>query len=148
MAHDGRPFADAARILFTMKEHSVAHTRPVNGRRGPPDAPSIVAAGVPFAFALIRAVTTGTDLRYFWVALASLVGAVATVAAVRAYDRPVATIALASALFIVATFFAVAAAVLIGTVLGLGILVVGAAFGFWFTVAGLLYLRARARAHR
>ena len=37
---------------------------------------SVVAAMVPFMFALIRAVTTGSDIRYFWMALAAALGAV------------------------------------------------------------------------
>jgi hypothetical protein len=45
---------------------------------------SIFVAAVPFAFTLIRAARTGNDLRYFWVALASLLGALATVAVGRA----------------------------------------------------------------
>lgn len=104
---------------------------------------SIVAAAVPFAFALIRAVTTGSDFRYFWVALASLLGAVTVVTVGRRYGgSPAAAFAAASGIFVVATLFALAAALLIGTMAGLGLLVVAAAFGFWFAVAGVFYLRA------
>lgn len=105
---------------------------------------SIVVAAVPFAFALVRAVSTGYDVRYFWVALASLLGAMATIAVGRAHLRgPSSFVALVVAVFVIATLLAVFAGVLIGTTLGLGIIVVGAAFGFCFAVAALLHIRAR-----
>ncbi len=34
-----------------------------------------LVASVPVIFALLRAITTGTDFRYFWLALASTLGA-------------------------------------------------------------------------
>ena len=101
--------------------------------------PSVVAASVPFGFALIRAVSTRGDIRYFWVALAGLLGGVATVSVLKPDRRK--TAVAASAIFVVATACAVAAALLIGTRLGPGVLVVGAAFGFWFAVAGVLARR-------
>ena len=101
---------------------------------------SIVAASIPFGFALIRAVSTRGDVRYFWVALAGLLGGIATLC-VFTPDRGK-RVAAASAIFVVATVSAVAAALLIGTRLGLGVLVVGAAFGFWFAVAGILARRS------
>ena len=107
---------------------------------------SVFVAAVPFAFALVRAVRTGYDLRYFWVALASLLGAMVTIAVARAHiGGPIALVALVAAVFVIATLLAVFAATLIGTTLGLGILVVGAAFGFCFAVAALLYVLARRR---
>src|SRR5512134_1765400 len=107
---------------------------------------SICAAAVPFAFALIRAVQTGYDLRYFWVALASLLGAVATLAVGRTHTRRrVAVAALAAGGFFIATLFAVLAALLIGKTLGPGIIVVGSAFGFCFAVSALFLVLARSR---
>ena len=100
---------------------------------------SIAAATVPIAFALIRAVRTGSDFRYFWVALASLLGSVATVAITMKYLRRPTAFPTASAIFVVATLFAIATAVTIGTTLNIGLLVVAAAFGFWFAVAGFAY---------
>jgi hypothetical protein len=102
---------------------------------------SMVAAGVRFAFALVRAVRTGYDLRYIWVALASLLGAAATVRIGRAYGRGPA--ALAAGAFIAATLLAVLAALLIGTILGPGIVVVGSGFGLCFAVGALLHMLAR-----
>lgn len=37
-------------------------------------------AAVPFLFALLRAVSTGTDFRFVWVALASTLGAIVVLA--------------------------------------------------------------------
>jgi hypothetical protein len=118
--------------------------RALQGRRF--YALSICVAAVPFAFALVRAVQTGYDLRYFWVALASLLGAMATTAVGRAHTkRPIAVVALAAGVFVIATLLAVLAALLIGTTLGLGIIVVGSAFGFCFAVGALLHVLARPR---
>jgi len=105
---------------------------------------SILVAAVPFAFALIRAARTGNDLRYFWVALASLLGALATIAVGRAHaNTPIAFVALSGGVFVIATLVAVLAAALMGTILGLGIIVVAAAFGFCFAVCALLHMLAR-----
>lgn len=108
------------------------------------DALSIVSTAVPFAFASIRAIQTGKDVRYLWVALAGLFGAAATVRAGRAYSRrSTAAVALAVGAFVVATLFSVAGALLIGTRLGPGLLVVAAAFGLCFAAAAFLHLLAR-----
>jgi hypothetical protein len=108
------------------------------------DALSIAAAAVPFAFASIRAAQTGTDFRYFWVALAGLLGAAAAVRLRRADARlPSAAAALAIGAFVIATLLSVAGALLIGTRLGPGLLVVAASFGLCFAAAVFLHLLAR-----
>lgn len=101
---------------------------------------SIVAAGIPFAFALIRAARTGDDFRYLWVALASVAGATLAMKIAKAYTK----LAAAALVFIVATAFAVSAAVLMGTALGVPILIVGSAFGSCFAAGALLLMLARA----
>jgi hypothetical protein len=102
----------------------------------------LACAAVPFAFALLRAVRTGTDFRYFWVALGALCGA-ATMAVARRDGRTWnAAVALSVAVFVAATLLAVLAALLIGTTLGPGVLVVGAGFGFCFAAGCLLHLCA------
>jgi len=104
---------------------------------------ALVCAAVPFAFALLRAVRTGNDFRYFWVALGALCGAAATMAVARRDGRTWnAAVVLSVAVFLVATLLAVSAALLIGTTLGPGILVVGAGFGFCFAAGCLLHIRA------
>jgi len=99
---------------------------------------SAVSVAIPFAFAVIRALRTGYDLRYLWVAIASLLGAAATLIVLRAFARrPTGAIMTVSS-FVVATTVAVLAASLVGAGLGVGALIVGASFGFWFAVAGFL----------
>ena len=107
---------------------------------------SIVVAAVPFAFALVRAIRTGHDLRYFWVALGSLLGAVSTIAVGGAHRRrPIAVVALVAGVFVIATLLAVLVASLIGTRLGMGMIAVGSAFGFCFAVGALLHVLAHSR---
>ena len=100
------------------------------------------AAAIPFAFALIRLVQTGTDARYVVVALASACGAVMATL----FSRPVTSarfLRVAINVFIIATLCAVVAALLLGTRLGPGILVVACAFGLCFAGGSALYARAR-----
>lgn len=107
---------------------------------------SIVFAAVPFAFALIRAARTGNDFRYLWVAAASLIGAIVTTSIVGAdANSPRSAFWLSTAVFIVATLVGTLTALLLGTHLGPGVLIVGAAFGFWFAAGAVLYTRARLR---
>ena len=107
---------------------------------------AIIAAAFPFAFALIRAFETGgRDLRYIWVALAASIGATVVVSTARAYrSGPIAALALAAAVLVISTLLAIVAAWLLGTVLGLGVFVVGSAFGLCFAVASLFHTLARA----
>ena len=94
---------------------------------------AISAAVLPFAFGIIRAISTGNDFRYIWVALASFIGAAALMSVVsvsRSGARG--ALALSAAVFVVATLAAVLAAMLLGTALGPGILVVASSFGVCF----------------
>jgi hypothetical protein len=103
---------------------------------------SALFAAAPFGFALIRAVRTGNDFRYLWVALASFAG-MAAVMMVKANTRkPGAGAWLPAASFVVSTLLAVLMAVLLGTTLGPGILMVASAFGFCCAVSGGLWARA------
>ena len=105
---------------------------------------SIGVAAIPFAFALMRAVQTGSDLRYLWVALAASCGAVASILVARLRDtRPSATIMLSVGVFVIATLLAVLTALLLGTTLGPAVIVVGAAFGFCFAASTAVNLLAR-----
>ena len=103
---------------------------------------SVVFAAVPFAFALVRAVRTGSDLRYLWIAIAALGGATATMAVARRHvSGPTAAVALSAGVFVMATLLGVLAALLLGTTLGPGVLAVGSAFGLCFAAACLLQMR-------
>ena len=105
-------------------------------------AASLVFAALPFAFGAIRAVKTGEDVRYLWVALASGIGAfaVAQVTATRPSVRAPAAAVLA---FAVSGAAGIAAAMLLGTKLGAGILVVAASFAACFAAACLLSVLKR-----
>ena len=107
---------------------------------------SIAFAAMPFAFALIRGFRTGGhDLRYLWVALAAFCGTTAIITIARPHGgngRRVAA-ALSAAVFAAATVSAVMAGRVLGTMVGPGLLVVAASFGFCFAVFGWLHVRAR-----
>ena len=103
---------------------------------------SFAAAGMPFAFASIRAIQTGWDFRYFLIAVAGLLGAAATVAIGRAYTG---TFAMVMAAFVSAALLSVLAAMAIGTRLGPGLLIVAAAFAVCFAAAVLFHVRAPER---
>lgn len=108
---------------------------------------SILLATVPFAFALIRAARTGYDLRYLWVAVAALLGAMAFMAAGKASSRrPRVVVALSAGAGVMATLLAVLVALLLGTTAGPGMLVVASGFGFCFAASCLLRTLARPRA--
>ena len=106
---------------------------------------AVGAVAVPFVFGAVRARSTGSDFRYLWVALASLIGAAAVMSVVRVSKAgPRGALALAVAVFLAATFAAALAARLQGTAFGVGMLVVVSAFGCCFA-AGACF---RALAHR
>ena len=107
---------------------------------------SMAFAAVPFAFALIRAVQTGDDLRYLWVAIAGMCGTVAATWVVGPDNTsPKAGVVLSAAVFAVATVLGVLTAVLLGTRLGPAVVIVGAGFGFCFAVGAAMYRRASRR---
>ncbi len=92
---------------------------------------SIALAALPFAFGAIRALKTGTDVRYLWVAVAAGLGAL-TVAQIAGRWRPAARALLA---FLASGATGIGAALLLGTTLGPGILVVAASFAACFVAA-------------
>ncbi len=90
---------------------------------------SIFFVSLPFLFGLLRAVTTGNDFRYLWVAAASLFGAAVFTGATHAPNHR-RRIALSIGSFIVATLCSTAAAMLLGTRFGPALLLVASSFGF------------------
>ena len=99
---------------------------------------SILFGAVPFAFALVRAVRTGDDFRYLWVAFGALLGAAIAVAMRNAhYTRT--SVGLGVTAFVLATLFATAAALFLGTQFGPGVLVVGSGFGGCLAASSVLY---------
>jgi hypothetical protein len=101
---------------------------------------SLAAAGMPFAFASIRAIQTGWDFRYFLIATAGLLGAATTVLIGRGYTTGWGSFAMAMAALVASGFLSVLAAMTIGTRLGLGLLVVAASFAVCFAAAVLFHL--------
>jgi hypothetical protein len=105
---------------------------------------SVAAAGLPFAFASIRALQTGWDFRYFLIAAAGLIGAAATAAIGRAYASDWTTVTMALVTFVTAALLSVLGAMAIGTRFGLGLLVVAGSFAACFAAAVFFHLHARA----
>lgn len=105
----------------------------------------VLFAAVPFAFAAIRAIrTTGDDVRYVWVALASLLGASVVMVvqhddAARRNRIPL----LAAGVFLLSTLTAVLAAWLLGTRVGPGSVLVGSAFGCCYAASAASWMLAR-----
>jgi peptidoglycan/LPS O-acetylase OafA/YrhL len=105
---------------------------------------SILLGAVPFAFALVRAVRTGWDLRYLWVALAALLGATMAMA-MRKANRTRTSLGLALTAFVFATLLATAVALFLGTQFGPGVLLVGSGFGGCLAASCVLYALAHPR---
>lgn len=107
---------------------------------------SIVFAAIPFAFAIVRALQTGSDLRYVWVALGSFAGAAAVMWIGKARQRsPGAVLALAVVALIVATVLAglVAFAVGASSLVSVGVVALG--FGGCHAASLALSLLSRPR---
>jgi len=105
---------------------------------------SILFGAVPFAFALVRAVRTGHDLRYLWVALAALLGA--AIAMAMRESRPTRTVVgLGLTAFVLATLLGMAMALFLGTQLGPGVMVVGSGVGCCLAASCVLYALAHGR---
>ena len=80
------------------------------------DAVSFIFAATPIGFALIRAITTGHDWRYLWVALAALLGAAVVMVVGRPYRRrPMANVSVSFVALLFSTVLAMLAALSIGT---------------------------------
>ena len=100
---------------------------------------SVVSGAMPFAFGLIRAFRTGNDVRYLWIALAGLLGAAAVMTVGRQTPRIWQVVALSARAFVLSTTLAIGAALLLGTTLGPGLLVVAASFGLCFAAGCALF---------
>lgn len=91
---------------------------------------SFLFGAIPFAFAIVRALQTGSDLRYGWVALGSFAGAAAVMAIGKARQRtPAGVLALAIVALIVATMLAGVVAFVVGASSLVAVGVVAAGFG-------------------
>ena len=104
---------------------------------------STLAAAVPLAFALIRALGPHHDRRYVWVAAAALVGA--TVVTTVGMRRRAAALGLSIVSFVVSALLAAAAGFLVGarSIGGLG----AVAAGFALCCAASTFFRLRATSY-
>ena len=102
---------------------------------------AILFALVPLAFGLTRAISTGTDYRYFWVALASFIGAVAVMALGK--SRSQGAVSLGAIVLVVATVVATATAFLVGAKSGPAVLVVALSFALCYSASCALYKMSR-----
>lgn len=107
---------------------------------------SFVFAAIPFAFAIVRARQTGSDLRYVWVAIGSFAGAAAVMRIGKARQRSPATVlALAVVALVVAAVLAglVAFAVGASSLVSVGVVALG--FGGCHAASLALYSLSRPR---
>jgi hypothetical protein len=100
---------------------------------------SILFAAAPVAFAVVRAIRTGYDLRYLWMAIAALLGARVAMAAGKARTRTPSTVfALAAIALVVGTLLAGLTARLLGATAAPVMWVVAFAFGGCCAMSGAL----------
>jgi len=100
----------------------------------------------PFGAALIRFTQTGTDVRYFWVALAAFLGALMVMLIGRAgTQRQGVVLRLSAIAFLVSTLLAVLAARLLGASAAFGILAVAIVFALFTTAGQAMYALSRPR---
>ena len=100
----------------------------------------------PFVAALIRFTQTGTDVRYFWVALAAFLGALMVMLIGRAgTQRQGVVLRLSAIAFLVSTLLAVLAARLLGASAAFGIWAVAIVFALFSTAGQVLYSLSRPR---
>lgn len=103
----------------------------------------ILVAAVPFAFASMRLLATGDDMRYLWMAIASALCAAAVLvrpgapAALSLLRTGVATIAAATCAAVVA--------IVLGATAGSGIALVAVAFGLCSALGTATVVRSRVR---
>jgi hypothetical protein len=95
-------------------------------------------AGIPFAFGMIRALETGTDVRYIWVALAAMLGGILATSVARRLRQAPTTGGLVAAVFVASAINAGVAGRLLGTQMGPGLLIVAAGFAACFAAATLV----------
>ena len=107
---------------------------------------AIALAFAPFVAALIRFTQTGTDVRYFWVALAAFLGALAVMLIGKAgMQRKKVVLRLAAVAFLVSTLLSVLAARLAGANAAFGIWAVAIVYALFTTAGQTLYSLSRPR---
>jgi peptidoglycan/LPS O-acetylase OafA/YrhL len=106
----------------------------------------VALALAPFVAALIRFVQTGKDVRYFWIALAAVLGAlIVLLIGKAATQRKNVVRRLAAIAFLVSTLLAVLAARLLGATAAFGIWAVAIVMALFTTAGQVLYSLSRPR---
>ena len=106
---------------------------------------ALLCAATPFVFAMIRAVTTGTDVRYVYLAVAAMAGGMLVSALARGSRTPLSVPLIVGLVLVVSTVLATGVGVLLGTHLGPGLLIVAGGFAVCFAAATWLSLLSRPR---
>jgi steroid 5-alpha reductase family enzyme len=107
---------------------------------------SILVGAAPFAFGLIRAVQTGSDLRYLWVAIAAFLGATVVMVVGKVRSRaPNVVLALFAAAWVIAALFAGSTAFLLASTSSAAVWIVAFAFGFCCAASHALNALSRPR---
>jgi hypothetical protein len=105
---------------------------------------SILFAAAPFAFALIRALSTGYDLRLFWMAFASLLGSAVVIGTGKARSRKLSRIfAMSAVVLVIAALFAVFAAWLLWSLASVGVWLFAIVFGVCWAASYALHAVSR-----
>jgi hypothetical protein len=107
---------------------------------------AISLAIAPFVAALIRYTKTGSDGRYFWVAVAAFLGALMVMLIGRAgTQRKDVVLRLSGVAFLVSTLLAVLAARLVGASAAFGIWAIAIVYALFTTAGQALYALSRPR---
>jgi hypothetical protein len=107
---------------------------------------AVLLAALPVSFAFVRAIRTGHDFRYLWLAAAAIFGSLAVMAPGNGASGP-ANVSPGRAVGAVAAGAACAAvtAILLGAHAGPGVAIVAAAFGLCTGTSAVLMTLARRR---
>jgi hypothetical protein len=105
---------------------------------------SVLAAAVPVTFGLIRAVSTGDDVRYLWLAVAAILGSMVVMHVGRGASDPAhISVRRALAAVVAGAVSAAATAILMGATAGPGVAIVAVAFGLCTGTSAVLATLAR-----
>jgi hypothetical protein len=109
-------------------------------------AAALIVAAAPFGFGLLRAITTGTDWRYVWAALAAFAGSGLGIGIGVARSRTqTVTVGMALLALIAGMLWAVAEAKFLAHVHGAAPWIVSFAFSLCETAGAVLYFMSRPR---
>lgn len=107
---------------------------------------AVALAVAPFVAALIRFTKTGNDARYFWVALAAFLGALAVMLIGKAgTQRKNVVLRLSAVAFAVSALLTVLASRLVGATAAFGIWAIAIVYALFTTAGQALYALSRPR---